>query len=355
MNDTMKKLSKRMNRESLTDAERAHMRFVLEEYAALRPARTAAPAHSFVMPFVRGGYALAGLILVVGTSAAVADASQDALPGQSLYGVKVGVVEPLQVALAPTDIAKAELRMSFAENRIDEAAALAKQGALASSTEVALAQSFTANARQAAQDAAQDPASASFSNTTFASELSAYDDVLAKVAQGPSASSTDAMRAAIGARLLALAPPRPALFAAAMDTASGTPDAQTAADVTHLRNASDAALRASSRALAAASTTLGTTTSADARSQLSHVRSLLEEGQARLQAHDDNGAAAAFQDSLSAAARLKVFAHASAALKINAFPDDPARGESATTTAPSGNPVQGSTHRSHHFREGSDD
>ena len=71
--------------------------------------------------------ALMAISVVFGGGAAAAYASQDALPGSTLYPVKT-VVEKAELAVTTSPQAKAELHLEFAQERAAEAQALVAQG-----------------------------------------------------------------------------------------------------------------------------------------------------------------------------------------------------------------------------------
>lgn len=68
------------------------------------------------------------VVLLAGNSAV--RASNDALPGDTLYPIKVNIVEPVRVALAATPVAKAEIQAELVQKRLQEAETLAARGTL---------------------------------------------------------------------------------------------------------------------------------------------------------------------------------------------------------------------------------
>jgi len=70
---------------------------------------------------------VAALVVLVIASSGTAAASNDALPDQPLYGVKM-VVEQAQLSLATSDIDKAQIYAQLADKRAHEIEALARQG-----------------------------------------------------------------------------------------------------------------------------------------------------------------------------------------------------------------------------------
>ena len=337
----------------LTEAEREKMRALLREYATMKPVResvaalTARPAFLDAwVAYVRRpiGIIVAAVLILVLSSGSVAYAAEGTLPGDILYPIKVNVIEPVQLALAVSPEAKAALQMTFAGYRIDEAAVLANDGKLGTTTEAALAANFTENANGAAiavaQERMRNPTAADMLSAGFAARLAAYENVLAVVAHSRGKGATTHLQAAIQTQL--------ALISGAQtggDTSSTSPNgisAQeqfTAADqnVLHLQNAADAALRVSANIIGAASSTLDAASSADARSELQRASSLVEQGRVLLKQHDENGAARAFQDSLSTTARLDVLTRAAAALGVQVFATTSASSTSAG--APGGSPA----------------
>jgi hypothetical protein len=66
-------------------------------------------------------------IIILGTGVGVAYASDDSLPGDTLYPIKI-VVEKLQMLLTFDDANEAQLQISFAQRRIGEMKVLAERG-----------------------------------------------------------------------------------------------------------------------------------------------------------------------------------------------------------------------------------
>lgn len=128
---------------SLTPEERLRMRRTLGAYAAMKPVRRAharaASAHRWYVAFFNMRTAAAMLaVAVVASSAGVSYAAESALPGDTLYTVKVKINEPVVQALATTPQEKAHTAVKLAARRVDEAARLAAQGRLNATTSAAL-------------------------------------------------------------------------------------------------------------------------------------------------------------------------------------------------------------------------
>ena len=110
---------------------------------------------------------LAGLLLFVLAGTSTVSAAQGALPGDLLYPVKVSINEKVEVALAPTPAAKAQVQVRLAERRVDEARELSVRGRLDEKTAKILTDDFDEHSAQALalvepdeQEAASAPAQA---------------------------------------------------------------------------------------------------------------------------------------------------------------------------------------------------
>lgn len=111
---------------------RAAVRARLAAYVAQRPA--VAFPHSQAVPqrryLLQPRFVAAGVFTVLLLSA-TGVAAQQSLPSDVLYPVKIAG-EKIQLALSPSLRARATLRLSFAQNRLTEATALAERGSSAS-------------------------------------------------------------------------------------------------------------------------------------------------------------------------------------------------------------------------------
>lgn len=318
---------------SLTGTEREKMRFLLREYAGMKPVRESAALRATLidtwLAYLRrpASITLAILLILTLSSGGIAYAAERALPGDTLYPIKVAVVEPVRVALAASPEASAALQMTFAERRVDEAATLASEGRLGTMTEAALAENFTKNATGAAvtvaHERAQDPTAADVLTVNFAARLAAYEDVLAAVDKHSGDSDTTAhFQTVIRTQVTSIA----SVQASDDIRATSSPRSsvkerkvKSRQNIRHLQDAADAALRISADIIGTASSTLDSSSSASALDELTHASALAKKGRTLLEQHDEEGASRAFQDSLSATARLDVLTRASAKLDIRAF------------------------------------
>lgn len=105
------------------DAARAHLSMLREERAR----------NVVAMPVVRrrglrlaAAFVAAAMLLVFGAGSAVA-ASSDAVPGDPLYGFK-RAVERISLAMHRDPVGRAALHLQFADERLDEVAALVVRG-----------------------------------------------------------------------------------------------------------------------------------------------------------------------------------------------------------------------------------
>ena len=182
----------------LSDAERMRMRNTLKAYMAEHPARApfmvraldmltvqAAAVEEFMrIGTVRSGAAIALLIIFAGGSTSYA--AQSALPGDALYPIKVGINEKVQLALARTPAAHAELDAEFAERRLQEAETLAVSGKLSPQISNTLASNLDVtakdfNAQLATLATSSDNASAIDAQSNFEAALATQAQVLAAI------------------------------------------------------------------------------------------------------------------------------------------------------------------------------
>jgi hypothetical protein len=148
-----------IEKEQLSESERAQMRGVLRFFMMEHPARAPLSVRFFDRAeaiFATGaGFAsprtrLAGVLTlgVVFLGAGTSYAAESALPGDVLYPVKIQVNEKVAIALAPNPSARAGVVVAHTVRRLQEAETLAAQGRLTAST--------SAQIQSALQDTAQD-------------------------------------------------------------------------------------------------------------------------------------------------------------------------------------------------------
>ncbi len=314
------------------------------------PARTArggffAAAFLFSRRPAAFGSALVLLFALCGSG--VAYAAENALPGDALYPVKVDITEPLRTVLMRTPKAQAAWQVQLATRRIDETAALANSGRLATTTATALAGEFEAHAAAAGGaingERALNPVEADVTVADFNAKLGAYETVLQSVAAKSATSTTAAMRDAIRGAIESSSD-------ASIAPKSAVPARAGEADVSHVANSASNAVRKSADIIGNAAGTLNASSTAAAETQLQNAEQLVEKGQESLRQHDTGGALHAFQDSLSATARLNVFTNAASSLNIPIPASPAADAADATSTSSDMNASQESRRTAHGSR-----
>ncbi len=330
---------------TLTENERGKIRSLLREYAIMKPVRepSVLPKRTRyvvltdkLFAYLRRPISIvtAVILTLVLFSGGIAYAAEGVLPGNVLYPIKTALIEPIQIALAASPEARASLQMKFAERRINEAAILANENRLGTTTEAALATNFMKNANNAittiTHERSQSPTAADLLATDFAAQLAAYENVLTLMNKHSHGSGATAhLQVAIQAQITLLA------NAQIKDTVQATSSqirvwsVRNQENMQDLQDAVNAALRDSAAIIDTASSTLDSSSSASARDALANAAALAAQGQVLLTQHDQNGASRVFHDSLSATARLDVLTRAAAKLKIQTF---------ATTTTASTTP-----------------
>lgn len=116
----------------LSESERGLMRGKLEEFMWKNPIKIQdKKPRQFYFAFItwRVGIAVFAFLLIAG-SAGASVLSKNALPGEKLYTMKVGVNEEVKTFFAFTDEAKAKVNADIAEVRLLEVEKLAEQGKL---------------------------------------------------------------------------------------------------------------------------------------------------------------------------------------------------------------------------------
>lgn len=173
---------------SLTPSEHERMRGVLHAYMEMKPVRssqsiaTISTQHWFFS--LRPVAAVLVLMLFV-SSAGVSYAAENALPGDALYTVKTSINEPVRGALAVSASAKVAWATSVAGERMKEAATLAAEGRLSSTTQQELQTSFETHAQEATRaiqmQASSTPDEGAEAAVRFEAQLSEYGALLAQV------------------------------------------------------------------------------------------------------------------------------------------------------------------------------
>ncbi len=288
------------------------------------------------------------VLVVVFAGAGTAAAAQGTLPGDLLYPVKVSVNEAIEVALATTPVARAQVESSLAQRRVEEAEALAAQGNLTAEQGEALALQFEAHAESAKeladQVATDDPDTATNLRATLDTSLSAHGAILAALGEDNTRNrGTDTVVASVLARAdqessarIAAAEqsgaPQAKLMTISFTVATGTAksaDTMVASDAsTNLENLEEkgAVQKLRSRAAAALldarkrfdrSKELDATTTAQVESEFKEIGVLLADGDSALAINNYAQAQAQFSDAFKASIHLNVLLRAQEKLDTN--------------------------------------
>jgi|GEM_PF-1245108 hypothetical protein len=174
---------------SLSREERERMRQTIHAYMEMKPLRRSAAPERATLGFGwivsprPVAFALVAVLFV--SSAGLSYAAEGALPGDLLYGIKTHVNEPLSGALALSTSAKTQWAMDVAGERVKEAATLAAEGHLSTTTQDALKANFDEHAAQVAdvinETASTSPDTSDAIAVRFEAQLDEYADVLAQV------------------------------------------------------------------------------------------------------------------------------------------------------------------------------
>lgn len=133
---------------------------------------------------MRAGFAAVLLLISTG---GIAFASEHALPGDTLYDVKVGLVEPLETSLLVSPKTRATWSAILAERRLTEAATLAIRDELSNPTRTYIEQEFLTHVEEADRsideiEASGDIESALAVRSDLEARLSAHADLFAFIA-----------------------------------------------------------------------------------------------------------------------------------------------------------------------------
>lgn len=135
MDEQFKNIFKFLKSDKLSENERIQIRNVLRSVMAENPLQESGgfTRYETVLSYFNSsalrpvGFAFA-LVLVVGIGTSYA--SENALPGDPLYAIKVGFSEPMQGVLNVSPVAKATWNTELLSRRLEEAATLASKGGL---------------------------------------------------------------------------------------------------------------------------------------------------------------------------------------------------------------------------------
>ena len=161
MNDFFTQFQKEAQKIRLSPQEKGGIRALLRERFAGQAHPTRSPyfffftlrsfseGGSFQFVHIRAMQVVAAFLLVVLLSGSTVYAAQGALPGDVLYPVKINVNEQVELTLATTEIAKAQVETRFAERRVAEAQELEAEGRLDATTTDEIERHFDEHASRA--------------------------------------------------------------------------------------------------------------------------------------------------------------------------------------------------------------
>lgn len=293
------------------------------------------------------------VVLVGGTGTAAA--AHGSLPGDLLYPVKLSINEGVELALATTPVAKAEVSAKLAERRVEEAETLASRGELNAEVGQEIAANFEEHAETAASLAAdietEDPDAATNLRAKLDSSLVAHGAILAMLTQGGAqqnqegagvvaakvlARTSASARVAYAPAALRAAKAAPAASQSMMMVASDTATATEASHTLSLESDSvderpagneHAALRAQERATEAFAATrelfenskddLSGAVITQVSGEFASIQTQMDLGSTTLASGHFDEAAADYAEALSRMTRLGVLLKAQARLDVN--------------------------------------
>lgn len=175
---------------------KARTRALLQEYMEMRPIRTTAHAHKAAHPSLfntiilvsRQGYIvpITAVVLIFGLTAGTAFAAEGALPGDTLYPIKVHVTEEVRSVLATTPKAQADWGIERTSRRLEEASTLAVLGRLTSANRAEIEANLALHVTTAEKKAKiladnNDYTDAGMVGAELYAVLKAHGDILASV------------------------------------------------------------------------------------------------------------------------------------------------------------------------------
>ncbi|HWP61116.1 MAG TPA: DUF5667 domain-containing protein [Candidatus Paceibacterota bacterium] len=304
---------------SLTLEERAQMRSRIHSYMQMKPMRasaSAATSWSANWFFSMRPVALTLVAAVFASSAGISYAAQNALPGDALYSIKTNINEPVAGALAVSSSAKAAWATNVAGTRVQEAATLAAEGRLSSSTEAMLQSNFDEHAQTAIaaidEVASTSPSDGNEAAVSFEAQLSAYQQVLAQVGTVKDA-PTAHLASAIQSKRDRIAAVR-ASVAQILASASSSSPAVGSVVAAAMGQAAKQQLDVSVQLAQDSSDALASSSAQSVDSEIASASTTISGGHIFLAKDASSDAMNAFQTALSAAEQIGVFLKTSAAI-----------------------------------------
>jgi hypothetical protein len=137
---------KKLESITMSTAERARLRDNLEHYADMHafvtPVSTPSPFFAFMEAKRFPLYASMVTVLIM-SGGVMTLAAEGSAPGDSLYGIKINVNEPVMTVLSPSSEGQARIAARLATRRADEVVTLASSGRLTEEKRAYLDDAFT--------------------------------------------------------------------------------------------------------------------------------------------------------------------------------------------------------------------
>lgn len=141
--------------------------------------------------------AFAALLIVILSGNSVVLASQNTVPGDTLYSVKTAIVEPVRIALAPSTVARASVRADIVQSRLQEVEILTARDTLDEEKEMEIQERIDAQVAILNKDLEKvrerDNEKAQEINTTLEASMNAHNRVIKIIVASRGRSGVDAV------------------------------------------------------------------------------------------------------------------------------------------------------------------
>ena len=295
------------------------MRNAVRTYVHMKPTpRIIAAQSSWGMQWLYSPRLVAGALVVAlfASTAGISYAAEDSLPGDALYTVKTNINEPIQGALAVSAQAKSDWAIDVASTRLQEAATLAAEGKLSTSTQAELEQNFDAHAQQAAaiiaEQASTSPDTGVTSAVSFEAQLSEYQRVLTQVGAATD-SQTGSIASAVAQTQAQVGTIRADAQAKVALAATTSSTSQTLA-ASRMRDIAKQQLEVSLKLASDSDDSIDSSSAAQVATQLADASTTISQGDVLLASNSAPEASGAFQSALASAQKLGVFLQTSSAI-----------------------------------------
>ncbi|MDB5190385.1 MAG: hypothetical protein JWN49_711 [Parcubacteria group bacterium] len=195
---------------TLSESSRTRMHEELSAYVDLHAyadvANSSAPTPSPFFSYFSAGFfrISAALVVLISMLGGTAYAANDALPGTTLYPIKLNLTEPVQTALIPSTEGKAAWHSILAERRLEEATDLAVAGKLDTATQGTITDNFTKHVQDSSEAATQlqqegNVTAALSVRSDLEARITAHEDILTQVVTHLAAVATTTNDASVSA------------------------------------------------------------------------------------------------------------------------------------------------------------